>query len=35
MKLPYVIENQTHVLADILKELLSEHTGNRTRGLLL
>jgi hypothetical protein len=27
MKLPYVIDNQTHVLAGILKGLLSEHTG--------
>ncbi len=27
MKLPYVIDNQTHVLADILKELLAEHKG--------
>jgi superfamily II DNA or RNA helicase len=27
MKLPYVIDNQTHVLADILKVLLSEHQG--------
>lgn len=27
MKLPYVIDNQTHVLADILKDLLSEHKG--------
>ena len=27
MKLPYVIDNQTHVLADILKDLLSEHLG--------
>ena len=26
MKLPYVIDNQTHVLADILKALLTEHT---------
>lgn len=25
MKLPYVIDNQTHVLADILKGLLTEH----------
>jgi hypothetical protein len=25
MKLPYVIDNQTNVLADILKELLAEH----------
>ncbi|MPZ75077.1 MAG: helicase [Deltaproteobacteria bacterium] len=27
MKLPYVIDNQTHILAGILKDLLSEHTG--------
>ena len=27
MKLPYVIDNQTHVLADILKSLLTEHKG--------
>ena len=27
MKLPYVIDNQAHVLAGILKDLLSEHTG--------
>ena len=27
MKLPYVIDNQPHVLAGILKDLLSEHTG--------
>jgi hypothetical protein len=27
MKLPYVIDNQTHVLADILKGLLTEHKG--------
>ena len=27
MKLPYVIGNQTHVLADILKGLLTEHKG--------
>ena len=25
MKLPYVIDNQTHILADILRGLLSEH----------
>jgi len=25
MKLPYVIDNQTHVLAEILKGLLTEH----------
>jgi hypothetical protein len=27
MKLPYVIDNQTHVLADILKGLLTGHKG--------
>ena len=27
MKLPYVIDNQTHVLADILKLLFTEHKG--------
>jgi acyl-CoA synthetase (NDP forming) len=27
MKLPYVIDNQTHVLADILKGLLTDHKG--------
>jgi hypothetical protein len=27
MKLPYVIDNQTHVLAAILKDLLSQHQG--------
>ena len=27
MKLPYVIDNQTHVLADILRGLLTEHKG--------
>ena len=27
MKLPYAIDNQTHVLADILKGLLTEHKG--------
>ena len=27
MKLPYVIDNQTHVLADIFKGLLMEHIG--------
>lgn len=27
MQLPYVIDNQTHVLADILKGLLTEHKG--------
>ena len=27
MKPPYVIDNQTHVLADILKDLLTEHKG--------
>ena len=27
MKLPYVIDNQTYVLADILKSLLTEHKG--------
>ncbi len=27
MKLPYVIDNQTHVLAEILKGLLIEHKG--------
>lgn len=27
MKLPYVIDNQTHVLAEILKALLTEHKG--------
>ena len=27
MKLPYVIDNQTHVLANILKGLLTEHKG--------
>ena len=27
MKLPYVIDNQSHVLADILKSLLIEHKG--------
>jgi len=27
MKLPYVIDNQSHVLADILKGLLTEHQG--------
>lgn len=27
MKLPYVIDNQTHVLANILKGLLTEHQG--------
>lgn len=27
MKLPYVIDNQTYVLADILKGLLTEHKG--------
>jgi hypothetical protein len=27
MKLPYVIDNQTHVLAEILKDLLTEHKG--------
>jgi len=27
MKLPYVIDSQTHVLADILKGLLTEHKG--------
>ena len=25
MKLPYVIDNQSHILADILKGLLTEH----------
>jgi hypothetical protein len=25
MKLPYVIDNQTHVLADILRGLLTDH----------
>jgi hypothetical protein len=28
MKLPYVIDNQTHVLAEILKDLLTEHRGD-------
>ena len=27
MKLPYVIDNQAHVLTDILKGLLTEHKG--------
>ena len=27
MKLPYVIDNQTHILADILKGLLTGHKG--------
>jgi hypothetical protein len=27
MKLPYVIDNQTNVLAEILKGLLTEHKG--------
>lgn len=27
MRIPYVIDNQTHILADILKTLLSEHRG--------
>jgi len=27
MKLPYVIDNQTHILAGILKGLLTEHKG--------
>lgn len=27
MKLPYVIDNQTHVLAEILKGLLTKHKG--------
>ena len=27
MKLPHVIDNQIHVLADILKGLLTEHKG--------
>jgi len=27
MELPYVIDNQTHVLAEILKGLLTEHKG--------
>ncbi len=27
MKLPYVIDNQSHVLAEILKGLLTEHKG--------
>jgi len=27
MKLPYVIDNQTQVLAEILKGLLTEHKG--------
>ncbi|MFQ5852970.1 MAG: helicase, partial [Candidatus Binatia bacterium] len=27
MKLPYVIDNQAHRLADILKDLLAEHKG--------
>ena len=27
MKLPYVIDNQTHILAEILKGLLMEHKG--------
>ena len=27
MKLPYIIDNQTHILADILKGLLTEHRG--------
>src|ERR671922_953203 len=27
MKLPYVIDNQSHVLADILKGLLTDHKG--------
>jgi superfamily II DNA or RNA helicase len=27
MKLPYVIDNQTHVLAEILNDLLTEHKG--------
>ena len=27
MKLPYVIDNQTHVLAEILKGLLTEDKG--------
>lgn len=27
MKLPYVIDNQTHILADSLKGLLTEHKG--------
>ncbi len=27
MKIPYVIDNQTHRLLDVLRELLAEHTG--------
>lgn len=27
MKIPYVIDNQTHRLADILNSLLAEHKG--------
>lgn len=27
MKLPFVIDNQTHILADILKGLLTAHKG--------
>lgn len=27
MKLPYFIDNQSHVLAEILKGLLTEHKG--------
>ena len=27
MKLPYVIDNQTHRLADVLRKLLGEHHG--------
>ena len=27
MKIPYVIDNQTYRLADVLREMLGEHTG--------
>jgi len=27
MRIPYVIDNQDHVLADVLKALLAEHKG--------
>jgi len=27
MKLPYVIDNQSHILGNILKDMLSEHRG--------
>ena len=27
MRIPYVIDNQQHRLADVLNEVLAEHTG--------